>query len=371
MKYLKLLFKATLGIILLIILYVGGMIAWNHATDFQPPLETVVEATAGSERAVTDTLNLTIWNIGYGGLGQASDFFNDGGKSTRTTRANTRKNLDAIYQQVESWKNDQDFILLQEVDQSSKRSYLENEMAEMQKRMNGFSSAFAVNYQVAYVPVPFSDPLGGTLSGLLSLSKATPTQSTRFSFEGNYDWPTYLFFLDRCFLLQRFPVEGMDRELVVINTHNSAYDDGTLKAKQMAQLRTVLLEEYEAGNYVIVGGDWNQFPPDFEGFKGYEMPRTAENENLFVKADYPSADWTWAWDPTTPTNRDLAAPFDPVATHRQTLDFFLLSPNVELLEAQATDLQFGPSDHQPVSIRVALTADTLMAVPADLDAAAE
>ena len=25
-----------------------------------------------------------------------------------------------------------------------------------------------------------------------------------------------------------------------------------------------MLEEYEKGNYIVVGGDWNQCPPDFK-----------------------------------------------------------------------------------------------------------
>ena len=57
-------------------------------------------------------------------------------------------------------------------------------------------------------------------------------------------------------------------ELVLINTHNSAYDDGSLKKAQMEQLKVVLVEEAAKGNFVIVGGDWNQFPAGFEGFPG-------------------------------------------------------------------------------------------------------
>ncbi|NJM15622.1 MAG: hypothetical protein HC896_09855 [Bacteroidales bacterium] len=68
--------------------------------------------------------------------------------------------------------------------------------------------------------------------------------------------------LDRCFLLQRFGLSN-GKQLVVINTHNSAYDDGTLRNLQMNYLKTILKNEQASGNYIIVGGDWNQCPPGF------------------------------------------------------------------------------------------------------------
>ena len=40
------------------------------------------------------------------------------------------------------------------------------------------------------------------------------------------------------------PIEGSDKELVSINLHLEAYDDGEGKAKQLKQLMDLLKEEY-------------------------------------------------------------------------------------------------------------------------------
>ena len=45
--------------------------------------------------------------------------------------------------------------------------------------------------------------------------------------------------LDRCFLVNRYPVSN-GNELLMINTHNSAYDDGSLRKQQMDFLKDFL-----------------------------------------------------------------------------------------------------------------------------------
>ena len=65
--------------------------------------------------------------------------------------------------------------------------------------------------------------------------------------------------LDRCFLLSRLALPD-GKELVLINTHNEAFDDGSQRNQQMAVLKELMLKEYEKGNYVITGGDWNLNP---------------------------------------------------------------------------------------------------------------
>ena len=69
--------------------------------------------------------------------------------------------------------------------------------------------------------------------------------------------------LDRCFMVNRYPLEN-GKELLVINTHNEAFDPGEIRKAQMAYLKEFLLSEYAKGNYIIAGGDWNMSPPDFK-----------------------------------------------------------------------------------------------------------
>ena len=300
-----------------------------------------------------DTLNVLIWNLGYGGLGKDADFFYDGGAMVHSPREWVENNLTGIYGVIKAEVPKTDFFLFQEVDSIAARSYDIDEVEALVNLMPDFSYAFGKNYDVGYVPVPIFEPMGGVLGGLLTTSRYQPASVVRHAFKGNYDWPTYLFFLDRCFLEMRFQLSS-GKDLVLINTHNSAYDDGSLKHAQMEQLREVLISEFQKGNYVIVGGDWNQFPPDYKGVDKFDMPRTAEIERLFVAKDYPATDWQWVYDPLHPTNRSLSAPFDADTTKRYILDFCLVSPNVEPLKAEGIETGFTYSDHQPVRFKFRL-----------------
>lgn len=349
MKAVKRITRWVLILALLAGLYVGGVIAYAWVTDYLPePQEASLIQDSGNPQLniATDSFSLFCWNIGFAGLGEESDFFYDGGKQVHMSRPVVEKNLTGIKQVLARYRAETDFFLLQEVDQSSNRSHSINQVEAFAEILDGYSYAFGKNYDVGFVPVPITNPLGGVLSGLSSFSRYKPAEATRYAFEGNYKFPNYLFFLDRCFLLTRFPLAN-GQDLVVINTHNSAYDKGNLRKSQMQQMTDVLVQEYEKGNYVIVGGDWNQRAP---GFPGFTRPYPA----MSVPKVYPAPDWKWAFDPKVPTNRALKAPFNTDTTSRTLIDFYLLSPNVEVLKVESIDLDFAYSDHQPVRLWVRL-----------------
>lgn len=65
-------------------------------------------------------------------------------------------------------------------------------------------------------------------------------------------------------MVSRYSIEN-GKELVLINTHNEAFDEGgNTRTAQMKNIKEFVLNEDKAGNYVIVGGDWNQYPPDLK-----------------------------------------------------------------------------------------------------------
>lgn len=64
--------------------------------------------------------------------------------------------------------------------------------------------------------------------------------------------------LDRCYSLSRLPVED-GRELCLYNLHLSAYtSDGAIATEQLKLLCADMAAEYQRGNYVIAGGDFNK-----------------------------------------------------------------------------------------------------------------
>lgn len=357
-KTLKIVLRSIGILVGLFLLYLVAVIGYAMIYDFDPPATTVSEIDTASQNARSlatndSTITLLTWNIGFMGLGAESDFFYDGGEMVYMSEEVVNKNRDGVLTQLSQWQAEVDFFLLQEVDRDSKRSHHQNEYTAIGQELSLFNASFGTNYKVDYIPIPLTKPLGKVWSGVATYSQKQPSESIRYSFKGNYDWPTYLFFLDRCFLLNRYPLDG-ERDLVVINTHNSAYDDGSLKQQQMEQLKAVLLAEYAKGNAIIVGGDWNQFPPEFAGLPGFELKENEREARYFVPKDYPAAGWQWAADHSVPTNRSLAAPLNLDTTPRYVIDYFLLSPNVSLVEVEGINLDFQYSDHQAVKITVAL-----------------
>lgn len=319
--------------------------------DYRPDEVTTFVNTDPSEPlSDTASFDLLIWNIGYAGLDASMDFFYDGGEKMRPDEEGVRNNMEGISRTLSTY-SDWDFVMLQEVDKHSKRSYRINEYEAIQELFKDHHVSFGKNYNVSFIPIPIKEPMGKVESGLMSLSKYRPSSVERHSFPGNYPWPMKLFMLDRCFLVNRFAMES-GKELLVINTHNSAYDDGSLRTKQMSFLKTFLLDEYRKGNYVIAGGDWNQTPHGFAP----ELPsHLFDTINLtYVDEGYPGPDWSWAFDPRLPTNRRVSTPYDQSTSLTTVIDYYLLSPNVLLEEVETVNVDFEFSDHQPVRLKARL-----------------
>ncbi len=332
--------KKIIIMLCVILLLILGILGYYTLRDCSPDKKEVI-ALHESEVFPSDTITCVIWNIGYCGLSEDMSFFYDGGEKTRTTKEKTEENLVFIKDQLAN-ENDPHFFLLQEVDTASKRSYFINEFDAISTALDNYYGYFAMNYQVDYVPVPVTDPLGKIRGGLATFTRYKPGKVMRYAFPGNYSWPVKLFMLDRCFLTTEYPL-GNGSKLIVVNTHNSAYDDGSLKRKEMNFLKRFLLREYAKGNYLIVGGDWNQSPPGIEEYKEpFDLSGTRHVGNNFMPKG-----WKWGADFQTPTNRSLDVPLNEGSKKRM-LDFYLVSPNVKILDVKTRDQKFKHTDHHPV-----------------------
>ncbi len=341
-----------------IILYLLGILAFLFLvflvyftfSDYQPDKIKTLAKNKNSRPLNKDTVDLLIWNIGYCGLSEDMSFFYDGGEEVRTSEEKTRENLGSAKNYLKN-KQTVDFFLLQEVDKRSKRSYYINEFDSISKALPNYKAFFALNYKVPFVPLPPHKPMGIVKSGLATFSLHTPFKVERHPFPGNYAWPKKLFMLDRCFMVAKYSLPG-EHELLIINTHNSAYDDGGLKAIQMEHLKKYISKEYEKGNYIIAGGDWNQYPPDISDHKDSSV-KYSLNKTTTISEDYMPEGWKWAYDPQTPTNRSLEKPLNE-NTDKTVIDFYLLSPNIEPIQIKTDDLKFKNSDHQPVYLKARL-----------------
>ena len=234
-------------------------------TDYQPTdkIGLPIEGKTSTEMLEKDTLTILSWNIGFCGLGAEMDFFYDGGEMVHPTPELVTKYTTGVKEFLQN-HNEADFIILQEVDENSSRTKKQNEVGILSDALPGYAYSYADNYHVRFVPVPFTKPLGKVKAGQMNLSKATPIESSRIAFHSSYAWPKKLFMLDRCFILSRFAIEN-GKQLVLLNTHNSAYDaGGQMRDVEMPLIRDLMLEEYAKGNFVVAGGDWNQNPPSYD-----------------------------------------------------------------------------------------------------------
>ena len=352
-KLIKFLVKLIIWFVILVVVLLGGLILYNSIGSFDPAeienLEIVKKEYPANP--VKDTLLFANWNIGYGGLGKEIDFFYEGGTQVRPTYDLNKKYISGIRQIMEVL-NDADFVLMQEVDVYSKRSYFENQVALLWGDFPGRSMVFSKNYDVRFVPVPPAEPMGKVQSGIFLMSKYLPEKATRYAFPYDEVWPMRLFQLERCYLLAQYQVG--EKIITVINTHNSAFDEtGKANIIQINMLKEKIVEEYNLGHYVIVGGDWNQNPPgyDINKITTGDVMKTIDPQ---VPADLLPEGWAWAFDPEIPTNRNVEIPYKKGVTKTTIIDYYVVSPNIEVLDIKTHSTNFEFTDHQPVLLKVVL-----------------
>lgn len=348
-RFLKItLFSLVLIIIISFLLFVVFLFIQSNK-NYNP---SVMEKLVIEGKPQKDTIPLGLhgiytWNIGYAGLGKEMDFFYEGGKMVRPTREQYQKYRDGIFYSLTTMGS-ADFLLLQEVDTDSKRSYFDNQVERFRRTFDNYSSSFAINYH-SWVPVPLIKPMGKVRAGMMSLSKFKQIESTRFAYPEGYGWPKKIFMLDRCFILSRFNVEN-GKQLVLINLHNSAFDDAAeMRARELEILKKTLIDEFAKGNYVIAGGDWNQNPVPFN------LEKLNSDENGYsisppIPSDWLPESWKWAFDNRFPTNRNVNEPFKKGKTGSTIIDFYIVSPNVIIGSVSTQDLSFAFSDHNPVGM---------------------
>ncbi|THH41481.1 endonuclease/exonuclease/phosphatase family protein [Neolewinella litorea] len=351
--------------VFLVLIYLGGVLIYGTLTDWRPEGTVTlspIEPSGATPAVIEDSLlTFVTWNVGYGGLGSEDYFFYNRGDFFWTDLGRARspqENVDRYVagQRLTLANTLSDFFLLQEIDTASRRSYFTNQLDTARLARPDYAATYAPNFQSERVPIPLFQPwdhYGRVRSGLVTMSRYLPSISERIQLPGEFGWPTRLFQLDRCALRQVFQT-SWDVPLVIYNVHLSAYDsDGSLRRQQMNFLRERVLEDYAAGSYVIVGGDWNQVPP---GFNWFSLNPTVEETILpaAVAFDFMPEGWAWAYDPAVATVRKSDEAYNAHRSERSVIDYYLTSPNVRLRQIKAINQDFRFSDHQPVYLSAEL-----------------
>ena len=211
-----------------------------------------------------------------------------------------------------------------------------------------FQSVTAINYDSVYLFYPFTDPHGASKSSIMTLSRFAVQSALRRSFPVS-DSLSKLLDLDRCYSVSRVAVEN-GKELVLYNVHASAYgSDETVRTAQMTMLLGDMQAEYEKGNYVVCGGDFNH---DFTGDSTKQLNGTSASfgwaqpfpTNLLPAGLSRCVNYT---APLTPTCRNCDVPYEE-GNFTIIVDGFIVSDNVTCNTLENVQTNFVYSDHNPV-----------------------
>ncbi len=349
----------TLGAVFgTVVAFIGGVLIFASATTLKvKDVERMnVDGAVTANVNKANQLNIVTWNTGYGALDERQDCYWDGGKGVYgESKDVVQENIDAMKSKIEELNPD--IFLLQELDLNSKRSYFVDEFSSFKEKFSGntYENSFARNFKAGLVPLPITQMTGKVDAGIATFAKFDISDAERIQLPIPFSWPMKLFNLKRCLLVNRLPIEGSEKELVIINLHLEAYDDGEGKAKQLAMLMDTMKTEYEKGNYVIAGGDFNQ---TFSTVDLTNYPKMNDWVCPVINADdYPN--FTFRMDDSVPTCRSLYKTYadadkDTLKFQHYMIDGFIVSNNITIDSLETLNLGFKNTDHNPVQMKVTL-----------------
>lgn len=361
-KFLKI-FLQTAGVLgavmlLCVTAYVMYMLLTYHRIEDRQEL-TVNPPLVGAETAgmleCGRAYGAVTYNIGFGAYTPDFSFFMDGGKySWAESEESVRKSVAGAAKEAALCQPD--FVLFQEVDTDSTRSYHVNQNDILRQQFEEYYWSYAVNYDSSFILYPFTKPHGSSKSGLVTYSAYPITASLRRSLPISTSLSKFVD-LDRCYSISRIPVDN-GRELVLVNLHLSAYGNSDeIRKAQTAMLCEDLEREYAAGNYVICGGDFNHDLKALESGDSapaswaYPFPREILPEHFSFCIDFlDTEERLGMWD--SARNADME--YEAGVTYTVTLDGFIVSDNVECLAYENINTGYLYSDHDPVYLKFLL-----------------
>ena len=356
-KFLIVVLSLFLLLVILVCSYIVYMNSSYYRIEDNLSLEVINNQKISLEK---DTeYSILTYNIGFGAYDQEYSFFMDvgtmkdgtvmTGKSSRgMSQENVLKNTKGSINLINELATD--FILLQEVDVKATRSYQINQKEMIENSLSHYGRVFALNFHAPYMLYPFYEPHGSVEAGLLTLSRYQISSAKRMSYPVDNGFFAKFFDLDRCFVITRYEV-GNDKELVLINNHMSAYDeDGIIRAKQLELLNAMMKQEYDQGNYVIVGGDFNHvLNIDEEAFLSEQLVPSWVNSLSDEELPDGMKIVNASNNLEVATCRASDIPYIKGVNYMTILDGFIISDNI-VANAENIDADFMYSDHNPVKL---------------------
>ncbi|WP_283679752.1 endonuclease/exonuclease/phosphatase family protein [Lentilactobacillus sp. Marseille-Q4993] len=353
----KRLAKWILWLLVVFLMIVAGYVGYVYLSYHRLPDNIQLSPKNETDRVLKPgtKYKAMTFNVGYGAYPHNYTFFMDGGYYSRAFSKQTVK--DDINGFVDAVKSENpDIALFQEVDTDGDRSHHVNEVKWLQTHLPTYSSVFAQNYDSAYLFYPITHPIGKAKSGIVTIAKTKINDSTRYKLPIDTNFSKF-FDLDRAISVTHIPVNN-GKQLAVINVHLSAFTKN--RAVQKAQLNKLfnqMTSEYDKGNYVMVGGDYNhdmlQDSPKLFHTTSKRLSWThpfpiqqIPNHFHLVTKGLKAAG--------IPSVRNNNIPYKQGKTYVSFADGFMISDNVRADSIRVKNLKFAHSDHNPVVMQFEL-----------------
>ena len=348
---------SLLMVVLLIVAIFLSYVAYLSVNYYRIRDNLAVTVNNNTEAVVEldRSYSISTYNIGFGAYSHDFSFFMDSGemldgekvqgtKSRASSKDVVLYNTNGAIDTIK--KLDTDFAFFQEVDIRADRSHFVNQYEEICESFSEYSNSYVENMHKGYLIYPPTNRIGAVKSGHVTLSKYQISESVRRSFPIDESFVQKFFDLDRCFEVNYLPIQNSDKQLVLINLHMSAYDEGgRIRAQQLEMLLTFMQGEYNKGNYVIAGGDWNHDIANSSN--SFETQQKVPEWVKAISEEEIPEHFSFAQDTSVATCRSTDMPYEKGVNYTVVLDGFLVSDNIQINSIENIDTDFEYSDHNP------------------------
>ena len=383
MKIIKKIMLSIMMVLIILVFFIGSYCGYIYFS-YERIGDTVLEIKSSkldTGLKLNYTYSATTYNVGFGAYSQDYTFFLDTGYDIDGNETcgyySTARSKDEVLLNINGSVNtikelDVDFVLLQEVDINSTRSYKVNQNELFINGLVDYDNVFSCNYNTAFLPYPLYDMHGKSCAGISTFSKYKIEEATRIEYTISEGFSKF-FDCDRCFSVSKIKVEN-GKTLYLVNTHMSAYDkDGIIREKQVEELNAFLKQCKDSNDYVIVGGDFNHDLITYN--PSYDYSLTNKPFNNVLK----DPDWISPYFGETgktpliegfkvvaadnaPTCRNNDIKWQPDLTYKCVVDGFITSNNIDIktnynIVTKNGNLGidgFAYSDHQPAYVEFQL-----------------
>lgn len=343
-----------------LLVLVGGGLAWVYLATYHPKKIQNEEVSCGQDVPMLksgQTLKVLSWNVQYM-AGKGYVFFYDlldgSGPDTRPAKDSVSLTIKEVARVIK--QEDPDIILLQEIDEGAARTDKEDQLKRLLGLINKdyqcHCSAFY--WKASFVPHP--KVMGSVGMKLATISKYKIKEGIRHQLALiPQNLLMQQFNIKRAVLETRLPVEG-EKELVVFNTHLSAFAQGTnTMENQVAQVNKMLQEKTKQGHAWLIGGDFNLLPP------GEAYEQLSKHQKKYYKPQTEIAsyfkDYQAVPNMSQTTGEQRSAwfthfPNDPsVKQPDRTIDYLFFAKNITLGKTSVGQKDtWRISDHLPLMV---------------------